>query len=258
MENKISKFNTCCFTLSYKDIIEFDTDDNGQINNVISGIRPNCYGARLFDDEIGLTIEYFFINNDHELKGDIIRLEINDPEYFQLLFQFAVLISATYKNINEIDTFNTFQIKLRTFLEKRGFATVTNIELKTFDSTLHIAAIGKRGIHKIELIEKKEFYRNYLGNRHLNLTKDLSHVYLMINEDTSLIKIGTSINPGYRERTLHSKEPAVHLVAAWQCHKAVEKELHTKYSDNRVRGEWFRLNLNELEEIEKFMNNLDS
>lgn len=76
----------------------------------------------------------------------------------------------------------------------------------------------------------------------------------MVNTDTALIKIGKSNNPRYRERTLHSQEPVVHLIAVWCCDPKIEKELHTKFATKRVRGEWFRLQISDLTEIEKHMN----
>jgi len=48
------------------------------------------------------------------------------------------------------------------------------------------------------------------------------------------------------------------LIALWSCKKEIEKELHKKFSHKNVRGEWFRLTINELKEIEQFMNQLQS
>ncbi len=42
------KFFTNCFTLCKEDILKFDEEDNGPINNVIIGLATHCYGVRLF------------------------------------------------------------------------------------------------------------------------------------------------------------------------------------------------------------------
>lgn len=256
LETLSEKFNECCYTLSREDILELDKADNGPINNVISGIAKHCYGARLYDDKYGLTVEMFYINNDKTLKGDIIRLDLNDENYFELLFRFCVLLTNDYDEVDTINAFNTFQTKLRGFLEKSGFFTTTTQELKQFEGKNAVMmAIGKRGIFNLKLIDKVEFLRNFFNNYNIEIeTKSFSEfVYLMVNTDTSLIKIGTSKNPTYRERTLHSQEPVVHLIAKWNCPKELEKILHEKYKQKRSRGEWFRLDLNDLNEIEIFM-----
>lgn len=60
-------------------------------------------------------------------------------------------------------------------------------------------------------------------------------------------KIGISNKPEYREKTLQSEKPSIELVA---CKKypvriiaeSFESALHTTYSQQRLRGEWFNLN----------------
>ena len=114
---------------------------------------------------------------------------------------------------------------------------------------------SKRGFLKIDFIDKKKFYRNYFNDIYLcKIEKGKDYIYLMVNTETSLIKIGKSNNPRYRERTLHSQEPTVHLIAVWCCHHKIEKDLHAMFDQKRSRGEWFRLLLSDLAEIERFMN----
>lgn len=249
------KFNNCCFELSAEDIFDLNKNDNGPVNNVIARIDRHCYGVKLYDDEYGLTAEMFYVNNDNTLKGDIIKIEITDPDYFELLLRFCVLLSNDYIGVDAVDTFNTFQIKLRGFLEKLGFFTTTNLELNQFEGeSSFMMAKSSRGILKLELIEKVKFYRKIFSNIHNSgFIENNDYVYLMLNGDTSLIKIGTSRNPKYREGTLQSKEPNIHLIAKWCCSKGFEKVLHDKFKDRRIRGEWFRLNINELYDVKKFM-----
>jgi hypothetical protein len=251
----VQKFNNCCFTLSRDDIVAFDKSDNGPINNVIAKIERHCFGTKLYDDRLGLTAEMFYINHDISLKGDVIRIDVNDQDYFQLLLRFCVLLSNDYSEVDALDAFNTFQTKLRGFLEKRGFFTVTSLELKQFQGKNGImVSSSERGIFKLDFIDKAQFYRDYFNNNYkCEISANKEYVYLMLNSDTSLIKIGTSTNPKYRERTLHSQEPSIYLIAVWCCKSDVETELHRKFSHKRVRGEWFRLTLYELKEIEDFM-----
>jgi hypothetical protein len=249
------KFRESCFTLSEEDIRKFDQEDNGPINNVMANISAECYGCRLYDDSHGLDVKMFYIAKPDRLKGDIICLKVNDPDYFLLLFKFCHLLAVDYKEVDAIDAFNTFQSKMRGFLEKLGFFTVSSLELKQFEGkSVTMMGFSKRGPIKVKFIDKVEFYRDYFDNTYkLDASPGKEYVYLMINTDSSLIKIGYSIKPGYREKTLHSQEPTVHLIALWEASKQREKELHLKYKEKRVRGEWFRLNMSDLYELEEFM-----
>lgn len=256
MSNLDKKFNECCFTLSQEDISEFDKKDNGAITNVIAGIDDHCFGVRLCESHLGLAADMFYINGYQGLRGDIINL--NDTDYFALLLRFCALLSENYRDLDALDAFNTFQKKLRVFLEKLGFFTTTNLELKKFaGQNVTMMSLSHKGIFKLEFIEKTEYYRSFFGG--IFKTDPITgkeYVYLMVNTDTSLIKIGTSKNPVYREGTLHSKEPSIHLIAIWEGDKRVERMLHNKFQTKRVRGEWFRLTLSDLAALEAVMNNL--
>lgn len=79
---------------------------------------------------------------------------------------------------------------------------------------------SERGIFNIKLLNKVEILRSFFNNNYESQYEaNNEYVYLMVNTETSFIKIGTSINPKYRERTLQSQEPKVHLVAKWNCEK---------------------------------------
>lgn len=251
------KFYKTCFVLSEKDILELAKYDNGPLNNVISNINKECFGFRVYEDGVDLNVDFYYISKPYHLKGDIICLNYNDIDYFQLLLRFCHLLALNYKDVDAVDSFNTFQNNLRTYLEKLGYFTVTTTELKKFKgASIEMMAYSLKGIKKVDLIDKLDFYRDYFKSNYKKIvTKNFSYVYLMINTDTSLFKIGFSTNPKYRERTLHSQEPSIHLIACWESDKKTEKKLHEKFKQKRIRGEWFRLNLVELAELEKFMEN---
>lgn len=68
---------------------------------------------------------------------------------------------------------------------------------------------------------------------------DKIYTYLMKDDNTGLTKIGKSNNPSLREKTLQSEKPTIRLI--YICEQLVERELHKKYKNKRVRGEWFNL-----------------
>lgn len=81
------------------------------------------------------------------------------------------------------------------------------------------------------------------------------YVYLMTNTRNGYTKIGVSNNPKHRERTLQSEEPEVELIFKRKVINAyrLEKELHEYYSDKRIRGEWFDLTHEQIEECKKLI-----
>lgn len=71
--------------------------------------------------------------------------------------------------------------------------------------------------------------------------------YLMKDENTGFTKIGKSIHPSKRERTLQSEKPTISLFKV--CDKLVERELHNYYSNKNIRGEWYNLSNEDIEYI---------
>lgn len=78
---------------------------------------------------------------------------------------------------------------------------------------------------------------NLLDNPPVKIDK--SKTYIMKDSLNGLYKIGKSINPKVRERTLQSEKPSIKMVKVFD--KNIEKELHKQYASQRVRGEWFSL-----------------
>jgi len=84
-----------------------------------------------------------------------------------------------------------------------------------------------------------------------------SYVYLMLDKRNNYIKIGKSIRPTFREKTLQGEQPEIELIAYWEAKPKVEKELHYKFKDKRKRGEWFKLDFIDLKLIKKMMSEIE-
>ena len=63
--------------------------------------------------------------------------------------------------------------------------------------------------------------------------------YLMKDNSTGYYKIGRSIDPIHREKTLQCEKPSIKLVKVWDNN--IELKLHKEYASQRLRGEWFKL-----------------
>lgn len=81
-------------------------------------------------------------------------------------------------------------------------------------------------------------------------------VYLMHDLANNYYKIGISNNPAYREHTLQSEKPTIELIIAKEfpvrrIAEAFEAALHKTYEAKRLRGEWFRLDSNDVIDLIK-------
>lgn len=123
-------------------------------------------------------------------------------------------------------------------ITKEGFIKSTKIGRRVLYSEEAIKEYLEKGkvMHKAYEIESK---------------KDISllnkKTYIMFDESTKMYKIGISENPRFREGTLRSEKPSVKLM--YICDFNIEKFLHTKYKEYRVRGEWFNLTKDQIKEI---------
>ena len=71
--------------------------------------------------------------------------------------------------------------------------------------------------------------------------KKPKRIYLMKDGSNGYYKIGISDNPQHREKTLQSEKPDIDMVGHWKQTTDQEKAWHCYFSDQRLRGEWFKL-----------------
>jgi hypothetical protein len=76
-----------------------------------------------------------------------------------------------------------------------------------------------------------------------------TNVYIMIDHNTKFYKIGKSINPIQREKTLQSEKPTIELIYSFKAYDYDERVLQDKYKDKRIRGEWFNLDQYDIDYI---------
>lgn len=78
-------------------------------------------------------------------------------------------------------------------------------------------------------------------------------LYVMLDRNTGLYKIGRSKNPIGRERTLQSEKPVIDMVFNFAATNKDEKKLHDLFIEKRVRGEWFSLSNEDIEFIKMYL-----
>ena len=106
---------------------------------------------------------------------------------------------------------------------------------------------GNRPIKFDTLWTEEEVERDFKEIKKNRDIKKHKKTYIIKENNTGLYKIGKSVNPKYRERTLQSQTPNIEIVKIWD--KDIESKLHNKYNENRIRGEWFNLTKSQLKYI---------
>jgi len=81
-------------------------------------------------------------------------------------------------------------------------------------------------------------------------------IYVMIDKNTGYYKIGRSINPSLREKTLQSEKPTIEMIFNKEGKHSDEKKLHNMFKKNRVRGEWFDLSGSDLLKIKTYLESI--
>ncbi len=230
-----------------------------QINNVVKGIHAHCYGLALIDDTKQVNYQIYYLNGEKNLVGELLELELHDEQRHSLLLVFSKHIAQTY-NLDIVHVFNTFQEYTRSMCEQLDYYTIAASELQQFnDPHPMIAVKNARGIIVLPFMKHSELYEHIFGKLPIiEPAEGKNFIYLMHNNRNNLIKIGKSINPRHREKTLQAEEPEITMIAVWEASGALERYLHRLYKDKRLRGEWFQLSYNELlnvkQQAEEYLN----
>lgn len=248
-----------CFELTRENIYELNKIDNGPINNVLSHLNQFCYGVQIFDDKEFIEYELFYIDYKYDLRGFSLVLSLAIKEDKRLLYttEFCKILNREFPHVDRIDAVNAFQLQARSVFEKYGYFTFGN-EISIFEgkNAVGILPLGCKGHLSFPTFEKLKIYRWFFGEDENIVKVDESKtkkVYLILDSKNNLIKIGQSFNPKVRERTLQGESPKWDIITTWIAPAFVEKELHEKYKHKRIRGEWFKLIFNDLEEIREYM-----
>jgi len=173
-----------------------------------------------------------------------------NPAYF---FTYRYLFDYFFKKfipdelVGEItheNLFANFTIMYERFEQLKGEKVFEISPRKFFDYYNYIIPIENTDLYlriideDVPLNTSKEEKTNHVETK---------YTYLMIDKSNNAVKIGKSINPFNREKTLQSEKLSINLL--YILNKDIETELHRKYKNKRIRGEWFKLSKNELANI---------
>ena len=133
--------------------------------------------------------------------------------------------------MKKANVFNNFREDNQDFNNQYFSRKAFNIWVKKYAEYKNLTYIdGKNGSVRWFSLNQKNQKKNVIEN---------TKTYLIKNRRNGFYKIGRSINPLKREKTLQSEEPDIVMVKTWS--RNIESKLHKDYKEHRVRGEWFEL-----------------
>lgn len=188
---------------------------------------------------------------------DIVEFEIPDNIYNNLEYDGDKVYASTVPiTTNELELLANYNI--------------TNWKIQFIDGSDKIIS-KKDGYLKSLQFSIRTFFNHYINtvkmeiNSHIPFSDSINsksvgsenqrcYIYLMIDTSTDYHKIGISNKPDYREKTLQSEKPTIEMIASREYPNrkiaySFEQALHSTYKDKRIRGEWFDLNQDDVNDI---------
>ena len=259
MQSTEEYFKENCYKYDRDYICELNERDNGPINNVLSHLEEHCFGIQIFEKNGSIEYEIFYVDYKNDLKGYglLLSLDLELNTRTEYTTGFCKLLNKEFPHVDRIDTFNSFQSQTRAAFEKYGFFTFGNeIEMFEGKNAIGILPLGCKGHLFFPTINKLGIYR-WLFNEEEDYVKidesKTKKIYLILDSENNIIKIGQSYYPKIREKTLQGVSPHWDIITTWIAPASVERDLHEKFKHKRTRGEWFKLDFSDLEEIKKHM-----
>jgi len=101
---------------------------------------------------------------------------------------------------------------------------------------------GQKYYFQERLRHESQRRKDYSESRRNNRNKgdnDNVHIYLMHNETTNYVKIGSSVDPNRRLLELSQKDNIYLMCYTQKTSQKAETHLHQKYKDYKVFNEWY-------------------
>lgn len=156
----------------------------------------------------------------------------------------------------QIDLLRTKKIQLVRYLQDNGDFADLPIEIAYAEYFRAYSATFAKALEACGWNAEEQALINSTedGISKNNLKESVCYVYLMHDESNGYYKIGISNHPKYREHTLQSEKPTIVLLKAKQfpirsIAEAYEAALHKTYANKRLRGEWFNLDEQDVENL---------
>lgn len=233
----------------YNENLDYECSKNNRANCVCNLFIFNLLDKKITDVDCGK-----FMKNYCKRKYQIYWTGLmGNDEVDIFLFSYGYNNNCWYS----IKVDDLFKIPFKKFKQKeRGEDVVHYGNIINFFNYFGINLkdgykknIDKYNKKKIEYKQQQELGKQIKTDvySYKPYTKNLQKTYIIKDKNTGYYKIGKSVNPIIREKTLQAQKPTYKLIKVFN--NDIESELHFKYKKHRIRGEWFNLNKVQLKYI---------
>lgn len=253
--SSISKTSVGIKTKSDNSITDFLFSFNYIDNNdhIIFNFDPKQIQPRQFDKV------FFLFENGEQIQFELNENPISSKNRLnEKILEYKGLITKAELELFAYSNFKKWKISLVSDKREILGGEIGGDDFYLTKNNIQIA-IKKFATEYIDLVKKT--ISNYQPTElkqaeFIKETTDFCFVYLMHDTSNGYYKIGISNSPEYRERTLQSEKPTIEMITSKKfpirkIAESIEKALHNTYSEKRLRGEWFELNLNDVQHIKE-------
>ena len=141
----------------------------------------------------------------------------------------------------------------------RMIATILDQSVETYKEAVRIRQEKNAAFRPRQFFPDDDINIKYIESEARNEEDAKRHGWLYLMRHTNgLTKIGKSVQPKVREKTLQAEDPRLEMILCVEGQGYREKALHRIFDELRVRGEWFRLEDRHVEWISFLFNGLAS
>lgn len=221
-----------------------------RINQIYTHKKHNHIKLVIINIDNRVGIEYRYLTDDGWLFTDQRETKVWSQggkrlKYKETLFRDFDKTGTLKKEVKEVLPSNDVDIENEneTFLKRLVYKQKNQIaELKgmykTLEKKYNKEAVDFKNSKKTDVIKDKK-----------------TNVYVMVDHNTGFYKIGRSVKPKVREKTLQSEKPTIDMLFNYPSTNKEEVQLHEMFKDKRVRGEWFDLTYKDLDYIKEKLKN---
>lgn len=217
-------------------------------------------------------LTFYFFSDDYKLEtGDRINFLFKNEK----IFNFEIVEKPIKSNLNWKNLFETRVLLTSDEIEyfknhkldkwKINFNTNNQSIIGDADNYYWYSGDNYDKVLKRLVTEYVELVKTHIDDykplkkgetvlENQSKTQEECYVYLMIDTTNNFHKIGISNKPEYREKTLQADKPTIELIVSKRfpnrkIAESIEKSLHLTFKEKRIRGEWFELDNNEVDDI---------
>ena len=226
------------------DIVDLkDKHENFSLNNIMESYGMTKYTLYTFPKIIISQLHYiekYILITHHSLFKEYINEDGLIKNYNIFMNDFRSINSILLYNIISYNE-NKLHQKYRRGMASKNLSE-TKIYLKEIEAEL-ISKNQRKYIYEIINIELNDYEIDYMKSKGKKVSKNTNKtiIYFIQQGNGGSIKIGISSNIEKRLASLQTGSPyKLKVLLTIKGSEKLEKEIHSKFAEYRLSGEWFK------------------